>query len=103
MLLVSRDRGATWRAQGGSTSIWQGPFFGADENTMVVVGEGGIHETRDAGRTWSRLAGLKPNAAGFSFGPKWFGCYAWDPIHRIIYVSAMGNPVYKLEAGTPGN
>jgi photosystem II stability/assembly factor-like uncharacterized protein len=102
-LLVSRDRGATWRAQGGSASIWQGPFFGADENTMVVVGEGGIHETRDAGRTWSRLAGLKPNAAGFSFGPKWFGCYAWDPIHRIIYVSAMGNPVYKLHAEAPGN
>jgi photosystem II stability/assembly factor-like uncharacterized protein len=102
-LLVSRDKGATWQPQGAAVSIWLGPFFGSGETDMVVVGEGGVHETRDAGKSWSRLAGLKPNAAGFSFGPKWFGCYAWDPIHRVVYASAMGSPVYKFEAGEPAS
>ena len=33
------------------------------------------------------------------FTPHWFGCYAWDPINNILYASAMGNPIYKMELG----
>jgi photosystem II stability/assembly factor-like uncharacterized protein len=96
-LLVSRDRGATWQVQGAAVDVWQGPFFGRDAKEMAVAGRNGIFLTRDAGATWTKAAELKPDTKAFSFTPRWFGCYAWDPVHRALYVSAMGNPVYRLE------
>ena len=48
-------------------------------------------------RAWKQVANLKPKEGGFVFTPNWFGCYAWDPVNNILYASAMGNPVYKLE------
>jgi photosystem II stability/assembly factor-like uncharacterized protein len=100
-LLVSRDQGATWPTQGVPVKIQQGPFFGADERTMLVLGSDGAFLTQDAGQNWTRVAGLKPNerGQGFSFATKWFGCYAWDPVHNILYASTMGNPAFKLELG----
>lgn len=96
-LLVSADKGASWRAQGSPVNVWQGPFFGRDRNEMLVVGKEGAFVTRDAGVTWTRVASLKAKEKGFVFTPNWFGCYAWDPVNNILYASAMGNPVYKLK------
>ncbi|MFT4548280.1 MAG: photosystem II stability/assembly factor-like uncharacterized protein [Verrucomicrobiales bacterium] len=98
-LLVSKDKGATWQVLGAPVNIWQGPFFGRDEKEMMVVGQTGIHLTRDAGATWSRVADLKPKEGGFLFTTDWFGCYAWDPVNGIIYASSMGNPVFKRSLG----
>jgi photosystem II stability/assembly factor-like uncharacterized protein len=95
-LLVSKDKGASWDVQGAPVDIWQGPFFGRDENEMLVVNETGIHKTKDAGATWRNVADLKPKEGGFLFTAGWFGCYAWDPVNEIVYASSMGNPVYKL-------
>jgi hypothetical protein len=80
-------------------NIWQGPFFGRDEKEMLVVGKDGVFLSRNAGETWTRVTALKPKERGFVFTPHWFGCYAWDPINNIVYASAMGNPVYKIELG----
>jgi hypothetical protein len=77
-------------------NVWQGPFFGNDEREILVIGNDGVFTTHNAGQTWTRAAGLKPKEGDYVFSPNWFGCYAWDPIHRILYASAMGNPVYKL-------
>jgi hypothetical protein len=96
-LLVSKDKGANWFAQGTAVNIWQGPFFGRDRKEMLVVGKDGAFVTKDAGETWKQVASLKPKERGFVFNPNWFGCYAWDPVNNILYASAMGNPVYKLE------
>ncbi len=96
-LLVSTDKGASWRPQGGAVNVWQGPFFGRDEKEILVVGSDGVFTTKDAGRTWTRAAGLKPKQGDYVFSPNWFGCYAWDPTRGILYASAMGNPVYKLQ------
>jgi len=96
-LLVSGDKGASWRAQGTAVNVWQGPFFGRDQNEMLVVGKDGAFVTKDSGATWKQMAGLKSKEKGFLFTPNWFGCYAWDPANNILYASAMGNPVYKLE------
>jgi len=98
-LLVSEDKGASWRAQGAAVNLWQGPFFGQDRRELLVVGKDGAFVTRDAGATWKPVAGLKPKGKekGFNFTPNWFGCYAWDPVKNILYASAMGNPVFKLE------
>ncbi len=96
-LLISKDKGANWETQGAAVSIWQGPFFGRDEKELLVIGHGGVFMTKDAGRTWKHAASLKPKEAGFLFSPNWFGCYAWDPVNNILYASAMGNPVYRIE------
>lgn len=96
-LLVSKDKGASWQEQGAPLNIWLGPFFGRDEKEMVVVGKDGVFITKDAAKTWKHLAGLKPKEGGFVFSPNWFGCYAWDPVNNVLYASAMGNPVYRLE------
>ena len=101
-LLVSKDNGATWQVQGSAVSIRLGPFFGADESNMVVVGPKGIFRTTDAGKTWTKAAGLKPDEKGYSFGTNWFGCYSWDPVHNTLYASAMGNPAFKLQLGQEG-
>jgi hypothetical protein len=63
----------------------------------VAVGKNGVFIAKNAGETWTRAAGLKPKEGGFVFSPNWFGCYAWDPVNRILYTSAMGNPVYRIE------
>jgi hypothetical protein len=96
-LLVSRDKGQTWLAQGAAVDIWLGPFFGRDEQEMVVIGHDGIFRTRNAGGSWTRSAGLKPPEGNFAFSPNWFGCYAWDPVNERLYASAMGNAVYALD------
>jgi len=95
-LIVSTDQGASWQPQGTTVNVWQGPFFGATGKDIVVIGKEGAHLTRNAGTTWTRVAGLKQKEGGFVFTPNWFGCYAWDPVHHILYASAMGNPVYAL-------
>lgn len=100
-LLVTRDNGVTWQSQGSAVDIWQGPFFGSDEKEMVVVGKNGVFGTRDGGTTWKPVASLKPKEGGFVFTPNWFGCYAWDPINHCLYVSSMGNPVYRLDGVHP--
>lgn len=99
-LLVSRDLGASWQAQGAAVDVWQGPFFGRDERELLVVGKDGVFVTQDAGVTWRKAAELKPKDGGFAFTANWFGCYAWDPVNGLLYASAMGHPVYKLALGT---
>jgi photosystem II stability/assembly factor-like uncharacterized protein len=96
-LLVSKDKGASWQSQGAAVNIWLGPFFGRDEKGMVVVGKDGVFMTKNAGEDWTRVADLKPKERGFLFTPNWFGCYAWDPVNHFLYVSAMGNPVFRLK------
>ena len=95
-LLVSRDQGASWQSLGGAVNIWLGPFFGRDDQEMVVVGRNGVFMTNNGGETWARVAGLKPKEGNYTFTPNWFGCYAWDPVHHVLYASAMGNPVYWI-------
>ena len=95
-LVVSTDHGGSWHEQGTAVNIWQGPFFGRDEKEMLIIGNDGAFLTRDAGGTWTKAASLKPKDGGFAFTANWFGCYAWDPVNNLLYASAMGNPVYKI-------
>ncbi len=98
-LLVSRDKGAYWQPQGTAVNIRQGPFFGQDEKAMVVIGNDGVFTTKTGGEIWTHVAGTKPKEGNYVFSANWFGSYAWDPVNNILYASAMGNPVYKLELG----
>src|SRR5205823_11864137 len=53
-LLVSKDRGATWREQGAPVKIWTGQFFGRDDKEVLVVGKDGIFVPKKGGETWTR-------------------------------------------------
>ncbi len=102
-LIVSRDAGATWQVQGEPADLWQGPFFGADEQTMAAAGPNGIYKTTNAGTTWTKVSELRPNIGqNFSFGTKWFGSYTWDPVHDVIYATAMSYPAFKNQLSAKG-
>jgi photosystem II stability/assembly factor-like uncharacterized protein len=92
-LLVSKDKGATWAIQGKAVSANFGPFWGKEAKHMVVVGKGGIHETTDAGETWTVVAPLPPGIGVGLVGPN----YAWDPVNNVFYSSAMGKETFRYE------
>jgi len=95
-LWVSSDKGATWTNQGSSIEISQGPFFGADENTMVIANTQGIFKSTNAGNAWTNVAVLPAPYTGLTFDPLWFAGFTWDPVHNTIYGNRMNCPTYKF-------
>ena len=101
-LIASHDLGVTWQVQGEPVDLWQGPFFGSDEKTIVAAGPKGILKTTNAGTTWTKVSELRPNIGqNFSFATKWFGSYAWDPVNDVIYATAMSHPAFKNKLAPP--
>jgi len=110
-LIVSADGGVTWKQQGTSipkANMLQGPYFGADESTMVVGthpdanlwgGVSSIYKTTDAGATWTHIADAPKTSSQFQFNYVWFGSFSWDPIHDVYYTSAMSNPAFRAGCG----
>jgi photosystem II stability/assembly factor-like uncharacterized protein len=92
-ILVSRDAGKTWNAQGTAIECSFGPYFGTDESHLVVVGRKGWFETRDGGKRWELAAPLPPRYSVAM--PGWFLTFGWDPNANIFYASRMGEPAYK--------
>ena len=101
-LLVSTDKGATWAIQGDNIDVVQGPHFGADENTMVIVNTTGMYKSVDAGTTWKLISTLVPKPDWQQFpidDTSWHASYAWDPINNVCYAAAMSNQAAKKELG----
>jgi hypothetical protein len=94
-LLVSRDRGATWAVQGQEVECSYGPYFGKDENHIVVVGKNGFYLTANGGQKWDQVAPLPPDFRVTM--PGWFLNFGWDPHADILYASCMGKPAYKYQ------
>ncbi len=100
-LIVSKNHGATWQAQGAPLDLWQGPFFGADEKTMVAAGPQGVYKTTNAGTTWTKVSALHPDMDPlYRFTTHWFGTYSWDPVNDVIYATAMSHPAFKNQLST---
>jgi hypothetical protein len=95
-LLVSKNKGATWQAQGASVNIFQGPFFGGSEDTMVTVGNQGIYYSANAGTTWTRLAANLVPAFGADQANYW-ATFTWDPVNHCCYATRMGNDGYRAD------
>jgi photosystem II stability/assembly factor-like uncharacterized protein len=93
-LLVSNDRGQTWAVLGKPVECSFGPYFGADEKHIVVVGKDGFYHTANAGRNWRHVAPLPPQYKVTM--PGWFLNFGWDPNADIFYASCMGKPAYKF-------
>jgi hypothetical protein len=102
-LIVSADKGLTWQHQGASLNIYQGPYFGADENSMVVAGSPGIYKSTNAGTSWTKIGDFPTqSASGFGYNVLWFGSNTWDPINNTLYATAMANPAFKKQLAATG-
>ena len=99
-LLVSKDKGETWETQGSSIDVIQGPQFGEDKNTMVIVNTTGMYKSKDAGTTWRLISALHTRAHQYPINDVfWFGRYVWDPVNNACYATSIGNPAFKKELG----
>jgi hypothetical protein len=108
-ILVSTDQGMSWQQQGvaiPNAKMFQGPYFGDDENTMVVGtqpddnafgGGSAIYKTSDGGASWTKIAEVPSPGNGFPISFAWYGSFAWDPTSDTYYASSMSNPVYRLD------
>jgi hypothetical protein len=103
-LLVSADQGVTWKAQGAAIPgafMLQGPYFGADENTLVVgtnstnnngTGTSSIYKSTDAGAHWTKVSDSPKD-----FNYVWFGGFSWDPVHDLFYTTRMTQAAFRLD------
>ena len=99
-LLVSADKGKTWKVQGAAVEMSTGPYFGKDEKNIVVAGKDGLLKTTDGGATWTLAA---PYPDKMKFEPRgWFGNFGWDPVNDIFYASVMGQPAYRWDSEKNG-
>ena len=113
-LLASADQGQTWAPQGVGIDgliMFQGPWFGADDSTMVVGVQdtdssfattgSSIYKTTDGGATWNKVVDM-PSVSGnttgsFPISMSWYGSFGWDPGTDTYYVSSMSNPLLRLD------
>jgi hypothetical protein len=109
-LMASTDKGATWHAVGVPApqgTIGWGPIFGADKNAMVVATYSGnagtdgvrtVYQTSDAGAHWTTISNdAPPGTSYYSCTSTWWGNFAWDPIHNLLYNTAVSNPTWKKQ------
>lgn len=108
-LLVSRDKGETWQAQGSRIEAAWGPFFGRDETEIALVGrrnkETGIWQTANAGKTWNLVAPFPEFGANLhpdwtpskQWAAGWFYNFGWDWKNNLFYASRMGNPTFACK------
>lgn len=104
-LLVTRDKGATWKAMGAPINVCSapnkfrvsGPFFGADENHILLVGMDGVFLTVNGGANWKKVASYPSDDPGFPV----HSCFAWDPVHNIVYAARSGKPALVCRLPSP--
>jgi hypothetical protein len=84
----------TWTQQGTSLAMWVGPFFGADEQTMVVADNASIYKTVDGAVTWTKIASIP---TGTYYNPQIWGGIAWDPVHSVLYSAGEQSALLKLK------
>jgi photosystem II stability/assembly factor-like uncharacterized protein len=94
-LIVSSDKGATWKKIGDVKDGRYGPIFGKDARHLFVLANAGILESSDGGTTWSKPIELPKELKGVS-PLTWM---EYDPTHDTLYVMKMTSELYRLERG----
>ncbi len=91
-IIVSTDKGESWKKLGDIKDGRYGPIFGKDESQVFVLTTTGIVESTDGGATWSKPVELPKEVKGG--GPlTWI---EYDPKNDILYSMKMGSQLYKL-------
>jgi len=95
-VIVSEDQGASWNLLGSPLpgALW-GPYFGKDDNTLIVVNEVGIYKSTNAGETWNKIANHPETISYDIMHPN--VCFGWDYNRNIFYCSPVGGTVYRLK------
>ncbi len=91
-LIVSDDKGATWKKAADVKDGRYGPVFGKDAKHMFVLTGAGVIETTDAGATWSKPIPSPKDLKGVG-GLTWL---AYDPKNDVLYLMNMGSDLFKL-------
>jgi hypothetical protein len=89
-VMVSTDDGRSWSIMGEPIDeLIGGPFFGENENTMVVVTDAAFCRTTNAGEDWKKLADVwRPDSRSNVQS-------AWDPVSDTLCLGFLGGDVYR--------
>jgi photosystem II stability/assembly factor-like uncharacterized protein len=95
-LAISRDKGLTWTVPGAAIAATHGPYFGKDEQHLVIGSKDGVFKSEDGGQKWDNVA---PLPVGFTINQNGqsYANLAWDPLHDVLYASTMGKPTYRWQ------
>jgi hypothetical protein len=92
-LIVTADKGATWKTIGNVKGGLYGPVFGKTAKHLFVLTRAGIVESRDGGSSWSKpIAG--PKKLKRLAGLTWLD---YDPRHDALYLMKMTSDLYQLK------
>lgn len=94
-LIVTSDKGETWKKLGDIKDAQYGPIFGKDAKQMFVLTRVGIVESTDGGATWTKPLAPPKEMKGIG-GLSWI---EYDPKSDVLYLMKMGSELYKLSRG----
>jgi len=91
-LIVSADKGQTWKNLGPVKDAQYGPVFGKDDKHLFVLTKAGVVESADRGATWSAPVAAPKDMKGL-IGLGWLD---YDPKGDALYLMKMGSDLYRL-------
>jgi photosystem II stability/assembly factor-like uncharacterized protein len=94
-LIVSSDKGETWKKLGEIKDAQYGPVFGKDSKHMFALTRAGVTESTDGGATWGKPIAPPKDLKGI-------GALTWmdyDPKNDVLYLMKMGSDLYKISRG----
>jgi photosystem II stability/assembly factor-like uncharacterized protein len=91
-MIVTADRGETWKKVCELKDTRYGPVFGKDDKHLFVLAGAGILESRDGGDTWARPIAAPKGLKGVG-GLTWI---EYDPKGELLYIMKMGSDLYQL-------
>ncbi len=94
-LIVTADRGESWKTIGMVKDAQFGPVFGKDAKHLFVLTRAGVVESSDGGSTWSKPL-PPPREMKGTGGLSWL---EYDPKNDVIYLMKMGSDLYRLTRG----
>jgi photosystem II stability/assembly factor-like uncharacterized protein len=94
-LIVTRDKGATWKKIGDVKDGRYGPIFGKDAKHMFVLTKAGIIESTDGGATWSKPMSPPDGLKGIA-NLTWLD---YDPKADALYMMVMGSDLWRWQRG----
>jgi BNR/Asp-box repeat len=94
-LIVTADKGATWKTISAVKGGLYGPVFGRTAKHLFVLTRAGIVESTDGGSSWSRPIAAPKMLKGLA-GLTWLD---YDPRHDVLYLMKMTSDLYCLRRG----
>jgi hypothetical protein len=92
-LIVTADRGKTWKKRATLKDAQFGPVFGQDAKQLFVLTKGGVMESKDGGASWSNLL-PPPKSLKGTGGLTWL---EYDPKNQLFYLMKMGSDLYRAQ------